>query len=103
MAVINSYSWSSFKALKGTPKYATGLINGNSGDEFTALAFEHPTERTSDGKPSVCFVSFAQKLGVLTPQQLKARINELQIVENEEHRFTLCEMGENSGWEVLNF
>lgn len=102
MAIINSYSWSAFKALKGTPKYATGLVNSQSGDVFTALAFEHPTQLTQDKKPSLCFVSFAEKLGVLTPQQLKEQVNDLQIVENEEGRFTLCKKGENGGWETID-
>lgn len=100
MAVINSYSWSEFKRLKGTPKYASGLVNSETGEEFTALAFEHPEKKDAN----LCFVSFAQKLGVLTPSQLASQVSELQIVENEQGRYTLCHKGEgNGGWEVLDF
>lgn len=104
MAIVNNYSWKSFKELKGTPKYATGLINSETGEEFTALAFEHPSERDANNKPALCFVSFSQKLGVLTPKQLASQVADLQIVENENGRFTLCHKGESEGgWETLNF
>lgn len=104
MAIVNNYSWASFKSLMGTPKYAKGLINSETGEEFTALAFEHPTKRDANNKPALCFVSFSQKLGVLTPSQLASQVAELQIVENEQGRYTLCHKGENTGgWEVLDF
>ena len=104
MAIVNNYSWASFKSLMGTPKYAKGLINSETGEEFTALAFEHPTKRDANNKPALCFVSFSQKLGVLTPSQLASQVSELQIVENEQGRYTLCHKGEGTGgWEVLDF
>lgn len=103
--IINNYSWSEFKSLKGNKvKYATGLVNSETGDTFTALAFENANIKDNLGRPQVCFVSFSKKLGTLTPNQLASQVSDLQIVEDENHRFTLCHKGEgNGGWEVLDF
>ena len=74
-------------------------INSNDGTEFTArsCAFIHPTEKDDQGRPAVCFVGFSRNLGELTPQEISARKDDLQVVELDNGRYTLCEMG-NSSW-----
>lgn len=101
MAVVNSWTLQQFRNLKGTFKLAK-CVNSETGEDFTCIACEHPTKTDSEGKPSLCFVSFAKKLGELTPREIKNRANTLQVIENEEGRYTLCSKGDG-GWETIDF
>lgn len=65
------------------------LVNSNTGDSFKTCAFQRPIlddegKQVVDakGKPAfnVTFCGFAQRIGELTPQEIKDRIDELQVL-----------------------
>lgn len=97
--IVNSWSLMAFAKEKG-PKMQVGeFTNSNSGDKFKSCIF---TNKQGDR----CFVAFATKLGELTPREIAAQKNELQVVELEtegydEHHFSLCKQGQNS-WEDVD-
>lgn len=100
MAIVNSWSVKGFRNERGAMKIAGPFVNSETGETYKSLAFEHPTKKDDQGRNEVCFVSFSKKLGELNAEQLKARHQDLQIVENEEGRFSICEKGESSWVEV---
>lgn len=77
-------------------------INTETGEEFTArsCAFIHPTLKDKQGRAAICFVGFSQKLGELEPAEIARRKDDLQVVEMDNGRYTLCEAG-NSSWEEV--
>ena len=77
-------------------------VNSETGEEFTArsCAFVHPTEKDDQGRAKVCFVGFSQKLGELSPAEIAAKQNSLQVVELDNGRYTLCEEGAGA-WESV--
>lgn len=65
---------------------------------FKSCAFTHGDK--------VTFVGFSPKLGELTPGEIVAQKNDLQVVEwenpeTEKHGYTLCKKGRNA-WEDVN-
>lgn len=115
---IKSWSFFDFCMLMGKPKVAP-CINKESGESFTAPAFEHPTEKvTVDGKqvPKVCWVHWAKKLGPLTAAEIGQRYTRLQVIElpvsaevaakrkaakKQVETYVLCELGASS-WEPVS-
>ena len=94
-----------FAQSHGRMKVTTPMthVNSQTGEEFTATscAFEHPTEKDDQGRAAICFVGFSRNLGELSPAEIAARKDDLQVVELDNGRYTLCEKGE-SGWAEVN-
>lgn len=76
-------------------------------------SFEHTDEETGEVKkfksmvftdPETnhrTFVSFSSNLGVLTPAQISAQKDSLQVVELEGGHYSLCKQGANAWEDVL--
>ena len=65
------------------------FANKETGEVFKSCIFTKP-----DGTRT--FVAFAAKMGELTPQQIAAMKNELQVVQLESGNYSLCKIGINS-------
>lgn len=95
--IKNSWSLLAFAKQFG-PKMQVGeFANKKTGEIFKSCIFDNGETRT--------FVSFSSKLGVLSPKEIAAQKNELQVVlceTNEgEDMFSLCKQGENT-WEDVD-
>ncbi len=66
------------------------FANKETGEVFKSCIFTKP-----DGTRT--FVAFAAKMGELTPQQIAAMKNELQVVQLESGNYSLCKIG-NKSW-----
>jgi hypothetical protein len=95
--IVNSWSLLAFAKSHGQMKVTAPMthVNSETGEEFTArsCAFIHPTEKDEQGRASICFVGFSRNLGELTAAQIAARQNDLQVVEQANGRYVLCEQG----------
>lgn len=95
--IKNSWSLLSF-ARKFGPKMQVGeFVNSESGETFKSCIFT---------KGDTCtFVAFSSKLGVLSPRQIAAQKDDLQVVlcetKDGEDMFSLCHQGQNS-WEDVD-
>ena len=89
--IQDSWAFTAFARLKGLP-HPNHSKNGVTGEEFDNLAF-------IDEEGNRTFVAFSAKLGVLTPEQLKAQRKELQVVklnpdaDGKEGGYILCKAG----------
>lgn len=90
--IKNSWSLLAFVRMKGTPHPNTS-VNTVTGERFQNLAFV-------DDADNITFVAFSSKLGVLKPEEIKARKHELQVVKlnpdpktNKEGGYLLCKAG----------
>ena len=103
IGIVNSWSLLAFARSHGQMKVTSPMthVNSETGEEFTATscAFIHPTEKDEQGRAAICFVGFSRNLGELTAAQIAARQNELQVVEQANGRYVLCEQG--SGWDEV--
>lgn len=70
------------------------FANKETGEVFKSCIFTKP-----DGTRT--FVAFAAKMGELTPQQIAAMKNELQVVQLESGNYSLCKRA-TSGWEEVD-
>ena len=75
-------------------KVTNELTNSQTGETFKSCAFVAP-----DG--AVTLVGFSSNLGELTPQQIAAQKNELQVVKLESGNYKLCKSGADS-WEDVD-
>lgn len=89
--IKDSWSLLAFARLKGAPHPNTST-NGATGEKFNNLVFiDKDNNRT--------FVAFSAKLGELSPEEIKARKNELQVVklnptaDGKEGGYLLCKAG----------
>ena len=98
--IVNSWSLLAFAKSHGTMKVTAPMthVNSETGEEFTArsCAFVHPTEKDEQGRAKVCFVGFSRNLGEISPAEIVAKQADLQIVELDNGRYTLCEAGSGS-------
>lgn len=89
--IQDSWSFLAFARLKGLP-HPNHSKNGVTGEEFDNLV-------CIDDKGNRTFVAFSAKLGVLSPEQLKAQRKELQVVklnpdaDGKEGGYILCKAG----------
>ena len=101
--IKNSWSLLAFAKSHGAMKVTkpSTYVNSQTGEEFTArsCAFVHPTEKDDQGRNAVTFVGFSQNLGEISAAEIAKRQNELQVVELENGRYSLCEVG--SGWDEV--
>lgn len=95
--IKNSWSLIAFAREFG-PKMQVGeFVNSESGETFKSCIFTNGATRT--------FVAFSSKLGVLSPRQIAAQKDDLQVVLREtkdgEDMYSLCHQGQNS-WEDVD-
>ena len=70
------------------------FVNKETGECFKSCAF-----LGSDGE--ITLVAFSSKLGELTPKQIAAQKDDLQVVELESGSLKLCKAGKDS-WEDVD-
>ena len=88
-------SWSLSDFAKEHGKMQVGeFANKETGEVFKSCIFTKP-----DGTRT--FVAFAAKMGKLTPKQIAAMKDELQVVQLESGNYSLCKIANNS-WEEVN-
>lgn len=95
--IKNSWSLLSFAREFG-PKMQVGeFVNSESGDKFKSCIFTKGDTRT--------FVAFSSKLGVLSPGEIAAQKDDLQVVlcetKNGDDMYSLCHQGQDS-WEDVD-
>lgn len=93
IGIKNSWSLISFAKSHGKMKVAP-FVNKETGECFKSCAFIG-----SGGK--ITLVAFSSNLGELTPAQIAAQKNDLQVVELESGSFKLCKVGKDS-WEDVD-
>ena len=93
VGIKNSWSLISFAKSHGKMKVAP-FVNKETGECFKSCAF-----LDSDG--GITLVAFSSKLGELTPAQIAAQKDDLQVVQLESGSFKLCKAGKNS-WEDVD-
>lgn len=91
--IKNSWSLISFARTHGKMKVAP-FVNRETGEYFKSCAF-----LSSEGK--VTLVAFSSKLGELTPKQIAAQKDELQVVQLESGTYKLCKAGHDT-WEDVD-
>ena len=74
-------------------KVTNELTNSQTGERFKSCAFV-----ASSG--AVTLVGFSSSLGELTPQQIAAQKNQLQVVQLESGNYKLCKSGADSWQDV---
>lgn len=67
------------------------FVNSNSGDAFKSIIL-------TDGANNRCFVAFSSRLGELTPAQIVAMKDDLQVVTMDSGSHILCKKGAET-WE----
>ena len=91
--IKNSWSLIAFAKEFG-PKMQVGeFANKETGENFKSCIFTNGETRT--------FVAFSSKMGPLSPREIAAKKNELQVVQLESGHYSLCKQGENT-WEDVD-
>lgn len=91
--IKNSWSLIAFARQFG-PKMQVGeFVNKETGEDFKSCIFTNGETRT--------FVAFSSKMGPLSPREIAAKKNELQVVQLESGHYSLCKQGENI-WEDVD-
>lgn len=93
VGIKNSWGLMAFARMKGKMQVGS-FANKETGDTFKSCIF-------TDAEGNRSFVAFSSKLGELSPAEIAARKNELQVVELESGNYSLCRQGENT-WEDVN-
>lgn len=93
VGIKSSMSLMSFAKSHGKMQVGK-FANSETGEEFKSCIFTNP----EDG--SRCFVSFSSNLGELTPAEIVARKDSLQVVELESGTYKLCNVGANNWQDV---
>lgn len=89
-------SWSLIDFAKSHGKMQIGeFANKDTGEIFKSCIFTNPTNNTRT------FVAFSSKLGPLSPQEIKSRKNDLQVVQLNSGHYSLCNKG-NNAWEDVD-
>lgn len=91
--IKNSWPLLAFAKQFG-PKMQVGeFVNKETGEDFKSCIFTNGETRT--------FVAFSSKMGVLSPREIAAKKNKLQVVQLESGHYSLCKQGENT-WEEVD-
>lgn len=93
VGIKNSWSLLSFARAHGRMKVAP-FVNKETGEAFKSCAFV-------DYDGNTTLVAFSSNLGELTPQQISAQKDSLQVVELESGTYKLCKQG-NTSWEDVD-
>ena len=91
IGIKNSWPLISFAKSHGKMKVAP-FVNKETGEAFKSCAFLN-----GDG---ITLVAFSSNLGELTPAQIAAQKDDLQVVELESGSFKLCRVGHDSWQDV---
>lgn len=94
VGIKNSWSLISFAKAHGRMKVTSPFINKETGEQFKSCAF-------INGDGNITLVAFSSKLGELTPQQIAAQKDELQVVQLESGSYKLCKTGHDT-WEDVD-
>lgn len=94
VGIKNSWSLVDFAKSHGQMKVTNELVNSNTGETFKSCAF------VGTGG-AVTLVGFSSNLGELTPKQIAAQKDGLQVVELESGNYKLCKRGTDS-WESVD-
>lgn len=92
--IKNSWSLVNFARANGHMQVGK-FVNKDTAEEFSSCIFTNPQDTTKK-----VFVAFSSKLGELTPQQIAASKDSLQVVQLESGNYSLCKVGENSWLDV---
>lgn len=84
--------WSLMAFASGKRMQVGSFVNQETGEAFKSCVF---TDKTTGNR---CFVAFSSHLGELTPAQISAMKNELQVVELNSGNYSLCKQGQGN-WE----
>lgn len=88
-------SWSLLAFARSHGKMQVGhFTNSETGDKFASCIF-------TDVDNNRTFVGFSSKMGELTPEEIAAQKDDLQVVELESGNFSLCKKGANN-WEDVD-
>ena len=90
--IINSWSLIAFARAHGKMQVGN-FTNKETGEMFKSCIFSNGESRT--------FVAFSSKMGDLTPREIAAQKDELQVVQLESGNYSLCRQGQNS-WEDVD-
>ena len=93
IGIKNSWSLISFAKAHGRMKVAP-FVNHETKECFKSCAF-----LSSDGE--VTLVAFSSKLGELTPAEISAQKDDLQVVQLESGTYKLCKAGHDT-WEDVD-
>ena len=93
VGIKNSWSLLSFARAHGRMKVAP-FVNKETGEAFKSCAFV-------DSEGATTLVAFSSNLGELTPKEIAAQKDSLQVVELESGSLKLCRQG-NSSWEDVD-
>lgn len=89
-------SWSLVAFAKAHGKMQVGeFTNSETGEIFKSCIFTDPNDQTR------VFVGFSSKLGELSPRQIVAQKDDLQVVQLESGNFSLCKTG-SSAWQDVD-
>lgn len=91
--IINSWSLIAFARSHGKMQVGE-FANKETGEVFKSCIF-------TDQQGDRCFVAFSSKMGELTPREIAAMKDELQVVQLESGNFSLCKQGQNA-WEDVD-
>ena len=93
VGIKDSWSLVSFARSHGKMKVAP-FTNSETGEPFKSCAFVN-------SENEITLVNFSSKLGELTPAQIAAQKDDLQVVMLESGTYKLCKRGENN-WEEVD-
>ena len=93
IGIKNSWPLISFAKAHGRMKVAP-FVNKETGECFKSCAF-----LSSEG--GITLVAFSSKLGELTPKEIAAQKDDLQVVELESGTYKLCKAGHDT-WEDVD-
>lgn len=91
--IKNSWSLIAFAKQFGPQMQVGEFVNKETGEDFKSCIFTNGETRT--------FVAFSSKMGPLSPKEIAAKKNELQVVQLESGHYSLCKQGENT-WEDVD-
>jgi hypothetical protein len=91
--IINSWSLIAFARSHGKMQVGE-FANKETGEVFKSCIF-------TDDQQNKCFVAFSSKMGELTPREIAAMKDDLQVVQLESGNFSLCKQGQNA-WEDVD-
>ena len=93
VGIKNSWSLISFAKSHGRMKVAP-FINKQTREHFKSCVF-------IDSDEVITLVAFSSKLGELTPAEIAAQKNDLQVVQLESGTYKLCKAGHDT-WEDVD-
>ena len=93
VGIKNSWSLISFAKSHGKMKVAP-FVNRETGECFKSCA-------VISNADEVTLVAFSSKLGELTPAEIAAQKNDLQVVQLESGTYKLCKAGHDT-WEDVD-